>query len=344
MPITALDAATLEKLIAAAVRAPSIHNTQPWRYRFDPDTSTIEVRADVERSLRHTDPHGRALHVSVGAALFNLRVAVGHFGWEPVVRLLPRPAEPDLLASVRLAGPRKGGGRHRRDLYDTVWRRHSSRFPFSGQPLPEAVRAEIVEAAGAEGARLTFPTPAETARVLRLTADAERFAVTDPGRAAERRAWVRESAPDGLSRTVLGPRDVTGRLPVREFAALAAGGRRPAAHFERQPVIAVLTTAHNARADWLRAGQGLEHALLVATANGVRAALLSQAVEWPESRWAPRDPRGQHVHVQMLVRFGYGPQGPPSARRPVRDVLDLPRGSWSRSDPHGTDDMGTQPA
>lgn len=137
-----LNAATLEKLIAAAVAAPSLHNTQPWRCRPDPDTATIEVRAATERSLRHTDPLGRALHVSVGAAVFNLRVAVAHFGWEPVVRLLPRPAEPGLLASVRLAGPLPGGSRHGQDLYDAVWRRHSSRVPFSGRAIPARVLAE----------------------------------------------------------------------------------------------------------------------------------------------------------------------------------------------------------
>jgi hypothetical protein len=104
MSSTVLDVPTLETLIAASVAAPSIHNTQPWRFRLDPDTVTLEIRAVAERGLRHTDPTGRALHISVGCALFNLRVAVTHGGWEPVTRRLPRPDEPDLLATVRLAG------------------------------------------------------------------------------------------------------------------------------------------------------------------------------------------------------------------------------------------------
>lgn len=115
------------------------------------------MRAATERALRHADQVGRALHVPVGAAVFNLRVAVAHFDWEPVVRLLPRPAEPDLLASVRLAGPLPGGSRHRQDLYDAVWRRHSSRLPFSGRAIPAAVLAELCEAAVAEGADLAVP-------------------------------------------------------------------------------------------------------------------------------------------------------------------------------------------
>ncbi|WNI14336.1 Acg family FMN-binding oxidoreductase [Actinacidiphila sp. ITFR-21] len=328
MHTTALDATTLEKLISAAVAAPSVHNTQPWRYRLDPGTATIEVRAATERALRQADPVGRALHVSVGAAVFNLRVAVAHFGWEPVVRLLPRPAEPDRLASVRLAGPPAGGERHGPDLYDAVWRRHSSRLPFSGRPVPPAVLTELTEAARAEGARLHLPGPAETARILRLTAEAERFAVSDPARRAESRAWVREGARDGLPGVVLGPRDAAGHLPVRDFSALRPADQRPSVPFERHPLIAVLSTTHDRRADWLRAGQALEHILLLATLRGLRASLLHQAVEWPDIRWALRDPRGGTEHVQMLIRLGYGADGPASPRRPAQDVLASGDENW----------------
>ncbi|MEV6007973.1 nitroreductase family protein [Streptomyces sp. NPDC051976] len=323
MSTAALDAATLEKLISAAVSAPSVHNTQPWRYRLDPDTSTIELHAATERALRHADPLGRALHVSAGAAVFNLRVAVARFGWEPVVRLLPRPAEPDFLATVRLAGaPAGSGGQRHARLYDALWRRHSSRFPFDDRPVPAEVLAEIAEAAAAEGARITFPGAAESWRLLRLTAEAERFAVSDRDRSGESRSWVREGAPDGIPGAALGPRDSTGQVPVRDFTAMRPGATRPSAAFERHPLVAVLTTRHDTRADWLRAGQGLEHALLVATAHGVKSSMFSQAVEWPELRWALRDPRGGHGHVQMLARFGYGPEGPATPRRPARDVLD----------------------
>ncbi|MFF4507392.1 nitroreductase family protein [Streptomyces sp. NPDC001401] len=63
-----LDAETLEACVAAAVAAPSFFNTQPWRFRLDPDTVTYEVRADPESSLHHADPAGRALHLPVGGS------------------------------------------------------------------------------------------------------------------------------------------------------------------------------------------------------------------------------------------------------------------------------------
>ncbi len=319
MPTT-LDGATLEKLISAAVAAPSFHNSQPWRFRLEPDTATVLVRAAGERGLREADPLGRALHVSVGAAVFNLRVAVAHFGWEPVVRLLPVPAQPDLLASVRLAG-RPGGGKHRADLYEALWRRHSSRSPFSAQRPPAPVLAELADAARAEGATLLLPDAGETQRVLRLTEEAEQRGVVDPARRAESRRWVRDGAPDGLAPTALGPRDASGRLPMRDFSALRPENQLPSAVFEREPLIAVLSTAHDRRADWLRAGQALEHVLLVATTHRVRTSLLHQALEWPDLRWALRGTDRGPGHVQMLIRLGYGPAGAASPRISASEVV-----------------------
>lgn len=326
MTTSVLDAAVLEKLISAAVAAPSFHNSQPWRFRLEPETATLLVRAAGERGLGEADPFGRALHVSVGAAVFNLRVASAHFGWEPVVRLLPAPAQPDLLASVRLAGPPRAGTEHHRDLYQALWRRHSSRSPFSPHRPPEPVLAELIDAAHAEGATLHLPEADETKRLLELTAEAERRDASDTGRRTESRHWIRDGAQDGLPTAALGPLDAAGRLPVRDFSGLRPENQVPAAVFEQQPLIAVLSTAADRRADWLRAGQALEHVLLVATTHQLRASLMHQALEWPDLRWALRSTDSGPVHVQMLIRFGYGPEGPASPRRPAAEVLEVPQG------------------
>ncbi|MEE4590816.1 hypothetical protein V2J94_02700 [Streptomyces sp. DSM 41524] len=323
-----LDAAILEKLISAAVAAPSIHNTQPWRYRLNPDTVTLEVRAAPERALRYADPMGRALSVSAGAAVFNLRVAVAHFGWDPVVRLLPYRSQPDLLATVRLAAsPHDRAGRHdggHDDLYDVMWRRHSSRSPYSARRLPARVLCDLTEAARANGASLWLADPEETAWLLRLTAEAERRLSGDPRRLAESRTWIRDTGPYGIPPAALGPRDTTGRLPMRDYLGRRPDGRdRPAAvPFEPHPTIAVLTTDQDRRTDWLRAGQALEHVLLLATSHAVRASLLHQALEWSDLRWSLGDAHPAPGHVQMLIRLGYGPVGPATPRNGAAEALD----------------------
>ncbi|MFI6151314.1 Acg family FMN-binding oxidoreductase [Kitasatospora sp. NPDC051170] len=324
MPTLALDAAALEKLVSAAVAAPSIHNSQPWRFHLQPATSILEVRADRTRAVPAADPQGRALHISVGTAVLNLRVAARRLGWAPEVRLLPDPAEPDLLAAVRLDGVAAASVPDTEKLYRAIFHRHSIRTPFTGEPVPSAVLDELATAARAEDATLHLPDQAETARLLHLTAEAERRNTTDDAQRTESRSWIHtgDAPPYGIPLAALGPQDLAGHLPMRDFAALRAAEHQAPARFEREPRIAVLTTEHDSPEDWLRAGLALEHVLLAATVHGVRASLLHQAMEWPYLRWEARDPHQGPGHAQMLIRLGYGPEGAPTPRLAVGAVLD----------------------
>ncbi|MEW2120776.1 hypothetical protein AB0945_37645 [Streptomyces sp. NPDC005474] len=320
------DAALVETCVSAAVAAPSIHNIQPWRFGLNSDTLTFQVRAAPGQGVRHVDPTGRAVLLSVGACVFNLRVALAHFGWSPVTRLLPRHDDPGLLATVRLAELMAGQEKERgADLYEAIWRRHSSRFPFSDRPLPVAVRDELSTVARAEGAALHFCGAAETTRLLRLTAEAERRNRLDADRAAEGRQWVHrdlEPMPDtGLPRTALGPQDARERIPLRDFTAQRHPESLTARPFERDPSLALLTTEHDRRVDRLRAGQALERLWLVATAYGLRASVLDQAVEWNDLRDSLVDAGDGSTHPQLLIRLGYGPDGPATPRRAVGRVL-----------------------
>ncbi len=332
MVTAVLDVTTLRTLLSAAAAAPSIHNTQPWRFRFDPHAPALEIRAAADRGLRHIDPAGRALHLSVGCALLNLRIAAAHSGREPAVRLLPRPDDPGLLARVRLGGPPHSP--EPAGLYDALWRRRSSRLPYTDRRLPTGLPAELVEAALTEGAGLVLPDADGTDRLLRLTWEGEQRNRVDADRAEESRRWLRAPYVSalGIPPTAVGPQDYRERLPMRDFGAHRRTAALPARSFEVRPRLAVLTTQHDRRADWLRAGQALERVLLVATAHGLRASLLHQALEWPDLRTELTSPPEQgRRHVQMVLRLGYGPEG---AATPRRTVWRLPaQGSPPRPQP-----------
>jgi nitroreductase len=310
----------IRELVRAAILAPSMHNTQPWLFRVSRDSQTIALSLDPARMLRRGDPHGRGAHIAGGAALFNLRIAVAAAGREPVVRLLPEPAEPLLLAVVRLAGP------HRPDegeseLHAAIPARRTNRQPFSGHPVPAGILAELVDAAKLEGAALHLPGRDETSRLLRLVAAAERDLLDDPDYAAELAQWVGGNRlRDGIPDAVLGPRDPRGPTPVRSFAS---GRRRPVnyAWFEQSPQLAVLSTVGGAPLDWLRAGQALQRVLLTATVHGIAVAPLTPPLETADA-WLVRDVHAGIEKPQMILRLGYGLPVPAAPRRPVSEFLD----------------------
>ncbi|MEU1673103.1 hypothetical protein ABZ752_13865 [Streptomyces roseifaciens] len=308
-----VGAHALEALVAAAAAAPSMHNSQPWRFRTDPASRTIGIRAATGRVAPLADPRRRAQHLAVGAAVFNLRVAAAETGWEPVPELLPDPGDPGLLATVALGPGSADRSRHPR-LYDAIAQRHTSRLPFTGRPVPEAIMAEMAAGARAEGARLFLPDIVGTRRLLALTAEAERRNQLDEARTRESRAWIvpPDTGPYGIPVTALGPRDARERMPMRDFTGSTRTRPVPALPFERHAQLALVCTGHDRPVDWLLAGQALERVLLLATAHGVRTSALHQALEWPDLRTALRG--GRPGHAQFLIRLGYGPQGPRTPR------------------------------
>src|SRR5262249_1508379 len=150
-----------ERLIEAATAAPSVHDSQPWQFVAWPADRVIEIYADPARTLRRGDPHGRAVHLACGSALFNLRLAIAQAGYEPVARLLPSPPHPLLLASVRLAGPYRARPAER-DLYAAI--RLIGRGPIAGHP-PRSVLMALKEAAALEGASLRKLGQADAVRM-----------------------------------------------------------------------------------------------------------------------------------------------------------------------------------
>ncbi|GAA4894399.1 Acg family FMN-binding oxidoreductase [Streptomyces coeruleoprunus] len=315
-----------------AAAAPSLHNAQPWRFRYFHGSRTFHVRADPGRVLPHTDPDLRALHIGCGAALLNLRVAALHGGWEPDTRLLPDPGDRDLLASVRMTG-RRDGESDLGALYEAIRARHTSRYPFEEREIPEAVRTALVDAARAEGASLAFPTGWHLQEVLELAQEAEVRNLGDRGHDEELERWTHggvpfsDTAAEGVPEYAFGPRKAGGRAPMRDFAAGRTVAGREAAEFEHHPHLALLGTERDRPEDWLRAGQAMERVLLLATLEGLSSSFAGQAVEWAELRWPLRDPVTGTGHVQMVLRLGYGPKGPATPRRPVREVLDIEPGT-----------------
>jgi len=310
-------------LVRAAVTAPSVHNTQPWL--FTHGDGELDLYADGRRRLPLSDPDGREQLISCGAALFNLRLAMRHLGYRPVVQPLPDPRAPARLARVgwgAYAPPTAGENL----MYRALWQRHTHRGPFRPSPLPWPLLAELREQARAEGTELyTVEAPYARRRLAELVRTAEAVHRDDPGYRAELAHWIRpgrDGCPDGIPvASCAGSPDSTG-LVGRDFL-------RPTHALPTPPVlwppgtglVVLLTTAHDTREDWLRAGQALQRVLLHATVRWAVAAFHTQPLEVPWLREQVRTTIARGEFPQMILRLGHVTRGRPTPRRPADAVL-----------------------
>lgn len=311
-------------LLNYAVLAPSERNSQPWLFRVCDDC--IELYADRNRELPVVDPEDRELTMSCGATLFYLRIAMRHFGYEGEVEEFPDPEDPDLLARVGLGGTREPS--HLEEaVFEAIPKRHTNRFPFSNDPVPEELLYKLEAAARQEDAWLhVVVATGEHYSVADLIAEADQQQWSDRQFRAETTEWIHlDSDPgsDGIPGyafpldevdPAIGPLlmqafDMSGRVSSRDYK-LAIGA----------PLLAILGTNGDEPSDWLHAGQALANVLLRATAEGVSAGFFNQPIEIPEMRKMLRETTGVDGYPQLMLRLGYGHETRPTPRRKPDDV------------------------
>jgi nitroreductase len=314
-----LDDQAFAEVVGAATRAPSMHNSQPWRFRRT--AAAIDLLLDTDRRLPVSDQTGWAVRLACGAALFNLRLALAARGTPALVRVLPEPEDPTLVARLAPDRPRPAT-RDETRLHAAIPRRRSNRFPFRDQPVPVDARARLIQAARDEGAWLDLlPGPAAVDAAAGLARTADEILNARPEYRAELAAWTRWGEPyaDGVPVSVGGPAP----RPYDLLARRDFGGESlpPSEDYEREPLIGVLGAFGDWPADQVQAGQALQRVLLVATDIGLASSMISQPIEVPAVREQLRIALGRRGSPQMLLRFGYATPVPPSARRPVDEVV-----------------------
>jgi hypothetical protein len=302
-------------LLDAAVMAPSLHNSQPWRLVVA--GRQVRVYADVSRQLRAVDPAGRQLVISCGAALLNLRLAAAHLGLNTHVRLVPDPADRTLLATVEIGRPGSSSLRSE-PLYEVIALRHTNRLPFEDCVVRPDELSALVAAAQAEGCDLLVVSDqGERHRLGELVRLADIEIDQRPDVTLESAAWtaVEAGRPDGVPGYALGPLAADPDSLIRDLRRGAPVPDRPRTAYENEPVLAILVSPTDDPSSWLTAGQALERVLLTATASGLSVSFLNQPLEIPRFRAEVLPRPSGPGQPQMLLRVGRGLPVPPTPRR-----------------------------
>jgi len=261
--------------VAAASHAPSIHDTQPWRWL--PASDTIDLYLDRGRVLTGTDPDARLATMSCGAALHLARTVLAAQSWRVTVARMPDAADQEHLARLRVyaAAPpdptavRQAG---------TMLARHTDRRPVTGAPVGSEDLRVLGTTVQAEGAWLHDLHPDQ---VIELSAAAEQ---------------AQGEAAGSEWRTELGYWTGSWTPPASEGSISAQSDR--AARF------AILHGRSDEPRDWLRAGEALSAAWLTATERGISVLPMSAPVEIRGTREAMRRILSYLSHPFLVLRFG----------------------------------------
>jgi len=283
LPDLRQPAAALNTAVTIAGLAPSIHNTQPWHWRIG--TTRVDLWAERRRRLAASDPDGRLLTISCGAALHHAQTALAALGYGGIVQPFPDPERPDHLARLSLAGPVPVTAAVMR-LFHAIGVRSTDRRPGRPVPVDDNALLRIVIAAQSEGC---FLQPLRADQVVALAALVDRAQdaeAADPRWRAEIGRWAggtrrggagvpEANIPDHRPQTTVAQRDFghPGRLAVGDGHDLAAS-------------YAILYGVADEPVDWLTAGRALSHAWLAATDAGIAVMPVSAPVEVPAARRA----------------------------------------------------------
>lgn len=258
----------------AALRAPSILNCQPWRWR--PRGQDIELHLDPARRLPGVDPAGHLLLMSCGIALHHAVAALAAAGYAGDVARLPADGTPDLVARLRL-GPEVTPDR---SALEAIGRRRTDRRPFADTPPDARDLRRLRTAARRHGVRLQILTDDQVppfADIVTLAGTAEREVTVYTRDVADWSDHARTSG-DGVSMADV-PAPGPHRVPPRDFALDRRPGLEPGDGTDRGTVYAVLLTDGETRADWLAAGEAMSDVWLTLTTLGLAASPISEVVE-----------------------------------------------------------------
>jgi len=305
----------------AARWAPSIHNSQPWRLRVLADG--LAVLEDPDRSLPVIDPTGRDRLVSCGGAVLNARLALRALGYRPDVALLPDPADPGLIATVRAVGRRPPTEDDVR-LHQMIPLRHTHRRVYRSHVVAEEDLLEMRQAASAEGARLSVADSAARRRLAHLLQRAVSAQAADAQLRDEVERWVRRGGRDhvdGIPSSALG----TSPFPVDSLVHGGHRGTPEAGEVEEElarSTVLVISTREDSRHDWVISGLALERLLLTATAKGLVATFTDQALQDATVRPEVAEALGIVGRPQVLLRIGRAlVEAPATPRRPLDELL-----------------------
>ncbi|WNG89762.1 NAD(P)H nitroreductase [Mycobacterium sp. ITM-2016-00317] len=328
MTTTPVPAVTIVHALGLACRAPSLHNSQPWRWAIT--DAGVDLFADPQRLLRTADASGREALISCGAALDHFRVAMAAAGWQTHVQRFPDPDNTCHLARIEFSATADAEDHRRRA--DAILLRRSDRLAMAAPPDWELL-IEALELTSRHGAaRLAAVADDVRGPLAEASHLADALRLYDSRYHAELSWWTADfNTGEGIPHSALISAAESDRVHVGRAFPVTTAPDRHGRPDEDHAGILVLSTDDDCAESVLRCGEALSAVLLEATMAGMATCTVTHITEIPEGRDVVAALIDSTAIPQVLVRVGLAPaldpSPPPTPRRAVEDVLEMRSGS-----------------
>ncbi|KAA8960158.1 NAD(P)H nitroreductase [Mycobacterium sp.] len=317
------DTELVKQAVSLACRAPSLHNSQPWQWRFG--GGELRLFVDPSRSMLG-DPSGREVLISCGAVLDHLRVAMAAAGWRTVVERFPDPKDPTHLASIGFAPTDVTEDLRRRA--DAISRRRTDRLPFAVATEWESLEPRLREVIRAHGVHLDVMPDDVRPQLVEASQLAESLRLYDSSYHDEIDWWTGSfEATEGIPYSSLPSEAESSRVDIERVFPRPHHSERRREISKDDATILVLSTDDDSRAAALATGEALSAVLLECTVAGLATCPVTHVTELRASRELVAALLDRDAMPQVLVRVGAVPAGedvpPPTPRRPLDEVFHI---------------------
>ncbi|WP_078312530.1 MULTISPECIES: NAD(P)H nitroreductase [unclassified Mycobacterium] len=316
-----LDRDVVVKAIQAACRAPSIHNSQPWRWVLDDE---LKLFLDVNRLLR-VDPSQREALISCGAVLDHFRVASAALGWLVRPEYFPNPNDRTHLATINFTKMQYVTDAHR-DRLHALERRYTDRLPFL-PPRRWSVTEQLLRQAVSDRAFLDVLADGARPRVVEAAQLSEGLRQYDSAYQSEIDWWTAPfKLSEGIPDSSLPSEEERNRVDIGRDFPFARHRERRAAVPKDKATLVVLSTGDDSAQDFVRCGEALSALLIEATVAGLATCTLTHVTELTASRQIIEGITDRD-YPQAVVRIGATPPldpiPAPTPRRPLSAVIEF---------------------
>jgi nitroreductase len=318
------DSKTIRTALTMAVRAPSVHNTQPWLWRVA--ENSVHLHSNPSLQLPSTDPDSRDLTISCGIALNHCVVAFAALGWLAKVHRFPNPADSSHLAAMELEP--YSATEVDVALAAAILRRRTDRRRYNAQP----VSAADISLMGARAARagVMLRNVESLTRLSELVSEAAYRHASSFDYLNELSTWSGRYASQAGVPARSAPRlDPAAAIPRRAFAGPVLTEPPRTSQADDNAAVLALGTRDDDNVSRLRAGEATSAVLLTATALGLASCPITEPLEIKDIRdEVAADVFGISGYPQMLLRIGWAPVNaeplPATPRRALSDVVTWP--------------------